>query len=190
MRGVLPRNRLCRNGTVEGDSPCMRNIGVSVLLAVFAVAPVAASCSDLDRSRAGVPHQPGRRLEIMVWGDDRLQKVVLGAAGRSLGFRSSGRSWPLPPASASAGSFGGSPATISRRRSSGDGDRQESQRLSVFCHRQSEEPGTFTPGRYVSALEAIGIAGGPTDFADINRIRIVRKVGGRVETIPYWLVRR
>ena len=33
------------------------------------------------------------------------------------------------------------------------------------------------------ALEAIGKEGG-TEFADINRIRIVRKVGGRVETIP------
>src|SRR5439155_23009263 len=45
-------------------------------------------------------------------------------------------------------------------------------------------PGTYTPGRYVSALEAIGIAGGPTEFADINKIRIVRKVGGRILTIP------
>jgi len=47
-----------------------------------------------------------------------------------------------------------------------------------------KSPGTFTPGRYVNALEAIGIAGGPTEFAETSRIRIIRKVGGMVQTIP------
>jgi polysaccharide export outer membrane protein len=36
----------------------------------------------------------------------------------------------------------------------------------------------------VSVLEAIGIAGGPTEFADTNRIRIIRKLGDQVVTIP------
>ena len=47
-----------------------------------------------------------------------------------------------------------------------------------------KSPGTFTPGRYVNALEALGIAGGPTEFAQTGRIRIIRKVGQRLETIP------
>ena len=45
-------------------------------------------------------------------------------------------------------------------------------------------PGTFTPGRYVNALEAIGIAGGPTEFAQTSRIRIIRKHGQQVQAIP------
>ncbi len=48
-------------------------------------------------------------------------------------------------------------------------------------------PGTFTPGRYVNALEALGIAGGPTEFAQTSRIRIIRKVGQQLQTIPVRL---
>lgn len=44
-------------------------------------------------------------------------------------------------------------------------------------------PGTFTPGRYVNALEAISIAGGPTEFASVGNISILRKYGTRVQTI-------
>ena len=47
-----------------------------------------------------------------------------------------------------------------------------------------KSPGTFTPGRYVNALEAIGIAGGPSGIRQTNRIRIVRKVGQQLQTIP------
>jgi polysaccharide export outer membrane protein len=47
-----------------------------------------------------------------------------------------------------------------------------------------KSPGTFTPGRYVNALEALGIAGGPTDFAQTSRIKIIRKVGQQLQTIP------
>ena len=36
----------------------------------------------------------------------------------------------------------------------------------------------------MNALEAIGIAGGPTEFAQTSRIRIIRKVGPRVVAIP------
>ena len=50
-----------------------------------------------------------------------------------------------------------------------------------------KSPGTFTPGRYVNALEALGIAGGPTEFAQTGRIRIIRKVGQRLQTIPVEL---
>jgi polysaccharide biosynthesis/export protein len=44
-------------------------------------------------------------------------------------------------------------------------------------------PGTFTPGRYVNALEAISIAGGPTEFASINNVSLLRKYGTQVQTI-------
>ena len=45
-------------------------------------------------------------------------------------------------------------------------------------------PGTFTPGRYVNALEALSIGGGPTEFADLKNIRIVRKAGDSLVVIP------
>jgi polysaccharide export outer membrane protein len=44
-------------------------------------------------------------------------------------------------------------------------------------------PGTFTPGRYVNALEALAIAGGPSEFANTNGIRVIRKSADRVFVI-------
>jgi polysaccharide biosynthesis/export protein len=45
-------------------------------------------------------------------------------------------------------------------------------------------PGTFTPGRYVNALEALSIGGGPTEFADLGNIRIIRKMGNNLQVVP------
>jgi polysaccharide export outer membrane protein len=44
-------------------------------------------------------------------------------------------------------------------------------------------PGTFTPGRYVNALEALSIAGGPTEFADLGNVRIIRKSRDNLQII-------
>jgi polysaccharide export outer membrane protein len=48
---------------------------------------------------------------------------------------------------------------------------------------KARSPGTFTPGRYVNALEAFSIAGGPTEFAQVGNITILRKVGDRLVTL-------
>ena len=47
--------------------------------------------------------------------------------------------------------------------------------------------GAFTPGRYVNALEAVAIAGGPAEFANTAGARIIRKVGDRLTVIPVRL---
>jgi polysaccharide export outer membrane protein len=44
-------------------------------------------------------------------------------------------------------------------------------------------PGTYTPGRYVNALEAISIAGGPTEFAQVANVTILRKSGEQLQTM-------
>ena len=48
-------------------------------------------------------------------------------------------------------------------------------------------PGTFTPGRYVNALEALAIAGGPTEFANTGSARVIRKTGDRLYAVPVRL---
>jgi polysaccharide export outer membrane protein len=48
-------------------------------------------------------------------------------------------------------------------------------------------PGTFTPGRYVNALEALAVAGGPSEFANTNGARVIRKIGNRMIVIPVHL---
>ena len=187
MPGVLPRNKVCRNGTVEGVVLSMRNfLAFLFALAVFAVAPVAATAQTSAVPGPAYRISPGDDLEIMVWGDDRLQKVVRVLPDGSFGF-------PLVGQVMAAGLLPSElqrVITVALRPQYRDAVPQvtvtvkspNGYQFSVIGKVKS--PGTFTPGRYVSALEAIGIAGGPTEFADINRIRIVRKVGGRVETIP------
>jgi len=41
-----------------------------------------------------------------------------------------------------------------------------------------KSPGSFSPGRYVNLLEALSLAGGTTEFANLSNIAIIRKVGG------------
>ena len=154
-------------------------VGLSTL------APAAASA---QQAVSGPAYRisPGDDLEIMVWGDERLQKVVRVLPDGSLGF-------PLVGQVIAAGLL---PSELERviavalRPQYRDAVPQvtvtvknpSGYQFSVIGKVKS--PGTFTPGRYVSALEAIGIAGGPTEFAKTGRIRLVRKVNGRVLTIP------
>ena len=44
-------------------------------------------------------------------------------------------------------------------------------------------PGTFTPGRYVNVLEALSMAGGPTEFANLDSVMIIRKNGDELSSI-------
>ena len=49
---------------------------------------------------------------------------------------------------------------------------------------QVRNPGTFTPGRYVNALEALSMAGGPTEYAAVGKINIIRKSNGTLQNVP------
>ena len=48
-------------------------------------------------------------------------------------------------------------------------------------------PGTFTPGRYVTVLEALAMAGGPSEFANLGGARLIRKAGDRMVVLPVRL---
>ena len=43
--------------------------------------------------------------------------------------------------------------------------------------------GTFTPGRYVTLLEALSFAGGADEFANLDNIAIIRKNAGGLVVI-------
>ena len=45
-----------------------------------------------------------------------------------------------------------------------------------------KSPGTFTPGRYVNVLEALSMAGGPNEFANLDNVLVIRKVGDQLDT--------
>jgi polysaccharide export outer membrane protein len=49
---------------------------------------------------------------------------------------------------------------------------------------QVRTPGIFTPGRYVTVLEALSFSGGVNEFASLSTIVVVRKSGETLTVIP------
>jgi polysaccharide export outer membrane protein len=132
---------------------------------------------------------PGDDLEILVWGDERLQRDVRVLPDGTFGF-------PLVGQVMAAGQL---PSDIQHVITLGLRPQYKDvvPQVTVLVKNPNgyqfsvvgkvKSPGTFTPGRYVNALEAISIAGGPNEFADVGKIRIIRKVGAELQTIPVRL---
>lgn len=132
---------------------------------------------------------PGDELEISVWGDERLQRSVLVLPDGSFAF----------PLVGQIGAVGKLPLELERIISTGlqPQYRGAVPQVTVAVKKASgyqfsvvgkvRTPGTFTPGRYVNALEALAIAGGPTEFAQTGGIRLIRKSGGNLRVVPLRL---
>lgn len=132
---------------------------------------------------------PGDELEIHVWGDERLQRDVLVLPDGTFAFPLVGQvnaAGRLPSEIERVITIGLQPqykgpvpqVTVSVKKASG-------YQFSVVG--KVRNPGTFTPGRYVNALEALAIAGGPAEFANTSNVRIIRKVGDQMVVIPLRL---
>ena len=132
---------------------------------------------------------PGDELEILVWGDERLQRDVLVLPDGTFAFPLVGQVHAvgrLPSEIERQITIGLQPqykgpvpqVTVSVKKASG-------YQFSVIG--KVRNPGTFTPGRYVSTLEALAIAGGPAEFANLAGARLIRKIGDRLVVIPLRL---
>lgn len=119
----------------------------------------------------------GDEIEIYVWGEERLQRVVRVLPDGTFSFPLVGKvvaEGQLPSQiealiakGLEAQYRGQSPqVTVSVRNPSG---------LQFSVMGKVKAPGTFTPGRYVNLLEALSIAGGPSEFANLDNVSIVRK---------------
>jgi polysaccharide export outer membrane protein len=122
---------------------------------------------------------PGDEIEVYVWGEERLQRVIRVLPDGSFAFPLVGRvdaANRLPGEIEAEISSGLRPqfrnqvpqVTVSVRQPSG-------YRFSVVG--KVKNPGSFTPGTYVNVLEAIAFAGGPSEFADTSNVVILRKQG-------------
>jgi len=164
-----------------------------VLLGLFGGAALAAGAQadPAPTAQSLVPYRvnPGDELQIFVWGDERLQRTVLVLPDGTFAF-------PLVGQIAAAGRL---PSEIERLITAGlqpqykgpvpqvtvSVSKATGYQFSVVGKVRS--PGTFTPGRYVNALEALAMAGGPTEFAQTASIRLVRKSGGQLVVVPVRL---
>ena len=137
---------------------------------------------------AATPYRinPGDELEVLVWGDERLQRDVLVLPDGTFAFPLVGQvnaAGRLPVEIERVITAGLQPqykgpvpqVTVSVKKPSG-------YQFSVIGKVNS--PGAFTPGRYVNALEALAIAGGPSEFANTGAARVIRKAGDRLYVVP------
>lgn len=154
-------------------------------LIMFLAPPVAAQAtSDTYRINAG------DEIEVLVWGDERLQRTVRVLPDGTFAF-------PLVGQVSAAGKL---PGDLEKMIAAGLKAQYRGEVPSVTVSVKSptgfqfsvigkvKSPGAFTPGRYVNALEALSIAGGPSEFAQTGDIRIIRKVGNQLTVIPVRVV--
>ena len=127
----------------------------------------------------------GDQLEIYVWGDERLQRGMSVLPDGTIAF----------PLAGTVHAAGKTPTAVEGELSKLLGPQYKGvppqvtvsvkapagMQISVIGKVRS--PGTFSPTRYVSALDALALAGGPTDFADLGNITIFRHQGGRTAVI-------
>lgn len=158
----------------------------AIMLVVLsgAFSPVSAQGAQIE---AITPYRvnPGDELEIFVWGEDRLQRKVRVLPDGTFVFPLIGQINAvnrLPTEIASE---------VSRRLKSQYSGAVPEVTVSVSAPAGMQfsvvgkvrNPGTFSPARYVNALEALSLAGGPTEFAELGNVLIIRKSGNNLTSI-------
>ena len=132
---------------------------------------------------------PGDQLEIYVWGEERLQRVVKVLPDGTFAF----------PLAGQIDALNKLPGEVEREISAGlkPQYRENVPQVTVSVKEAAgfqfsvsgkvKAPGTFTPGRYVNVLEALSMAGGPGDFANLSDVVILRKSGARLSAFKVRL---
>jgi polysaccharide export outer membrane protein len=147
--------------------------------------PLAAPPQFQDTDQSSYRVGPEDVLEISVWREDALKKEVLVRPDGGL-------SYPLIGEVQAAGkTVNEIRSEIARRLEKFIPDpavsvtilKVGSQRVYVIG--KVNKPGDFPIGRYVDVLQALSMAGGLTQFADSNEIRVMRREGERQIVLPF-----
>jgi len=128
---------------------------------------------------------PDDELEINVWGEQRLQRDVRVLPDGTFNFPlvgqvlAQGRLTRDVEAAVTEGlksQYRGEvpQVTVSVKKPSG---------LSFSVMGKVHSAETFAPGRFVNVLEAISLAGGPNEFANLNNVMILRKTSDGLQPI-------
>ncbi len=170
----------------------MKNLLLAVIFALASVsvsaqttAPVADGAATTSSNQAAYRINAGDDIEVYVWGEQRLQRQIRVLPDGTFSF-------PLVGRIEAAGKL---PYEIEAVVSKGLENQYRGQvpQVTVSVTTPSglqfsvmgrvNAPGSFTPGRYVNLLEALSLAGGPSQFADLDGISIVRKTPNGLTTI-------
>lgn len=132
---------------------------------------------------------PGDEIEIYVWGEERLQRQLRVLPDGSIAFPLVGQlkvAGMLPQdvervvsTRLSSQYRGEVPVvTVSVRAPNG-------MQFSVMGKVKS--PGSFTVGRYVNVLDALSLAGGPAEFANLGSVLVITRRSGKLQTFSLRL---
>ena len=164
------------------------------LLLPIALTPVLATAQAAAQQAAGPSAavqaaayriNAGDELAIYVWGEERLQRQARVLPDGTFAF-------PLAGQIVAQGKLPQEIEGIITERLR-DQYRGQVPQVTVSVLQPSglqfsvmgrvKTPGTFSPGRYINVLEALSMAGGPTEFANLDNVLILRKRGDQLETI-------
>jgi polysaccharide export outer membrane protein len=124
-----------------------------------------------------------------VWGDERLQRTLKVLPDGSISFPLIGRIDALNKLPSDLEGVivagladqyrNGVPrVTVSVKNPSG---------LTFSVAGKVKAPGSITLGHYANVLEAVSVAGGPSEFADLSKTKIYRKRNGQLTVIDVRL---
>lgn len=149
---------------------------------LIGVGPAKAQAAASPAPVSAQPQHPyrivaGDLLEVNVWGEERLQRDVRVLPDGTFIYPLVGQVMAegLRPTDIEAAVTKGlapqyrgevPQVTVSVKEATGT-------RFSVVGRVKS--PGTFTPGRFITLLDAIALAGGGDEFANLDNITIIRK---------------
>jgi polysaccharide biosynthesis/export protein len=175
--------------TLRKGAEMLRFLAV-IIFALMSLCGTAAVAADVAKATGRTyTINPGDEIEIYVWGEDRLQRVVRILPDGSFAF-------PLVGRVVAAGK---TPTAIETEISQGlkTQYRGEVPQVTVSVKSPSgmtfsiigkvKGPGTFTPGRYLNILEALTLSGGPDEFANLDNVTIIRKTATGVQIMKVRL---
>lgn len=162
------------------QTPSSKSTSSSAASSSSNLPPITVNAKAPGQAASTYRISPGDVLDIYVWGDERLQRSVTILPDGTFGFPLAGTvmatghttndvETELSRLLAPQYKGEGPQVTVSVKQSSG-------MQISVIG--KVRGPGTFSPTRYVTVLDALALAGGPTDFADLSNVVILRKAAG------------
>ena len=159
--------------------PVFASLSAAIILTSI---PQPASAQPVSPAANSSPYRinAGDELEIYVWGEERLQRKVKVLPDGTMAFPLVGQlnvTGMLPKALE---------AVISEKLQPQYRGQVPQVTVSVVAPvglqfsimGKVKSPGTFSPGRYVNLLEALSLAGGPAEFANLDSLVIIRKTPG------------